>query len=224
MKMPSANSPGLWNRAGAASMCSSTMPASASSRPAETINAKDYRRVLEVNLVAPFLLAQAFGKKMLAAGQGSIINIASVAGLLGIADRAACNASEHGLIGLTRTLAAEWAAAASASTWFAPAGSKPKWTLQTGRRWLHRGGHHRPRAHGTFRFSRRHCPRRGISCRRRRQHLHQRPRPRGRRRLDRRWQLGIPPPSPSLTIRFASNLIVSSCLRELSRPVAGIPK
>jgi NAD(P)-dependent dehydrogenase (short-subunit alcohol dehydrogenase family) len=76
--------------------------------PAETINAKDYRRVLEVNLVAPFLLAQAFGKKMLAAGQGSIINIASVAGLLGIADRAAYNASKHGLIGLTRTLAAEW--------------------------------------------------------------------------------------------------------------------
>jgi NAD(P)-dependent dehydrogenase (short-subunit alcohol dehydrogenase family) len=76
--------------------------------PAETITANDYRRVLEVNLVAPFLLAQTFGKKMLAAGQGSIINIASVAGLLGIADRAAYNASKHGLIGLTRTLAAEW--------------------------------------------------------------------------------------------------------------------
>ena len=37
--------------------------------PAETIAVKDYRRVLEVNLVAPFLLAQIFGKKMLAAGQ-----------------------------------------------------------------------------------------------------------------------------------------------------------
>jgi NAD(P)-dependent dehydrogenase (short-subunit alcohol dehydrogenase family) len=76
--------------------------------PAETIPAKDYRRVLEVNLVAPFLLAQAFGKQMLAAGRGSIVNIASVAGLVGIADRAAYNASKHGLIGLTRTLAAEW--------------------------------------------------------------------------------------------------------------------
>ncbi|HVO56353.1 MAG TPA: SDR family oxidoreductase [Dongiaceae bacterium] len=76
--------------------------------PAETIAAKDYRRVLEVNLVAPFLLAQAFGKRMLAAGRGSIVNVASVAGLLGVADRAAYNASKHGLIGLTRTLAAEW--------------------------------------------------------------------------------------------------------------------
>jgi NAD(P)-dependent dehydrogenase (short-subunit alcohol dehydrogenase family) len=76
--------------------------------PAETIAVKDYRRVLEVNLVAPFLLAQTFGKKMLVAGKGSIINIASVAGLLGVADRAAYNASKHGLLGLTRTLAAEW--------------------------------------------------------------------------------------------------------------------
>lgn len=76
--------------------------------PAETIAAKDYRRVLDVNLVAPFLLAQTFGKKMLAAGKGSIVNVSSVAGLVGVADRAAYNASKHGLVGLTRTLAAEW--------------------------------------------------------------------------------------------------------------------
>ncbi len=76
--------------------------------PAEKTAASDYRRVLEVNLVAPFLLAKAFGEQMLTAGRGSIINVASVAGLLGIADRAAYNASKHGLIGLTRTLAAEW--------------------------------------------------------------------------------------------------------------------
>jgi NAD(P)-dependent dehydrogenase (short-subunit alcohol dehydrogenase family) len=76
--------------------------------PAETTAANDYRRVLEVNLVAPFLLTQTFGKKMLAAGKGSIVNIASVAGLVGVADRAAYNASKHGLIGLTRTVAAEW--------------------------------------------------------------------------------------------------------------------
>ncbi len=45
---------------------------------------------------------------MLNAGSGSIINVASIAGLAGISDRAAYNASKHGLIGLTRTLAAEW--------------------------------------------------------------------------------------------------------------------
>jgi len=74
----------------------------------EKIRAADFRRVLEVNLVAPFLLAKAFGAAMLAQGSGSIVNVASIAGLVGVADRAAYNASKHGLIGLTRTLAAEW--------------------------------------------------------------------------------------------------------------------
>ena len=65
--------------------------------------------VLEVNLTGPFLLCQAFGPAMLAhSGPASIVNIASVAGLRGVADRAAYNASKHGLIGLTRTLAVEW--------------------------------------------------------------------------------------------------------------------
>jgi NAD(P)-dependent dehydrogenase (short-subunit alcohol dehydrogenase family) len=76
--------------------------------PAENLSATDYRRVLEVNLVAPFLLAKAFGAMMLAQRSGSIINVSSVAGLVAVADRAAYNASKHGLIGLTRTLAAEW--------------------------------------------------------------------------------------------------------------------
>ena len=76
--------------------------------PAETLSATDYRRVLETNLVAPFRLAKAFGAMMLEQKSGSIVNVASVAGLLGVADRAAYNASKHGLVGLTRTLAAEW--------------------------------------------------------------------------------------------------------------------
>src|SRR6201986_3222458 len=75
---------------------------------AEMIEAKTFRRVLEVNLVAPFLLARAFGKRMLEQRSGSIVNVASIAGLVGISDRSAYNASKHGLIGLTRTLAAEW--------------------------------------------------------------------------------------------------------------------
>jgi NAD(P)-dependent dehydrogenase (short-subunit alcohol dehydrogenase family) len=76
--------------------------------PAENLTAEEYRRVLEVNLVAPFLLCKAFGAMMLAQKSGSIVNVASVAGLVAVADRAAYNASKHGLIGLTRTLAAEW--------------------------------------------------------------------------------------------------------------------
>jgi NAD(P)-dependent dehydrogenase (short-subunit alcohol dehydrogenase family) len=76
--------------------------------PAETVERKAFLRVLEVNLLAPFLLAKAFGAMMLEQRNGSIVNVASIAGLVGIADRSAYNASKHGLIGLTRTLAAEW--------------------------------------------------------------------------------------------------------------------
>ena len=76
--------------------------------PAEQTPAALWREVVEVNLTGPFLLCQAFGRSMLAQRRGSIINIASVAGLQGVADRAAYNASKHGLIGLTRTLAVEW--------------------------------------------------------------------------------------------------------------------
>jgi NAD(P)-dependent dehydrogenase (short-subunit alcohol dehydrogenase family) len=76
--------------------------------PAEETSLPDWRRVVEVNLTGPFLMCREFGKAMLERGSGSIVNVSSVAGLLGVADRAAYNASKHGLVGLTRTLAAEW--------------------------------------------------------------------------------------------------------------------
>lgn len=78
--------------------------------PAESTTAADWRRVQDVNLLGPFLFCREVGALMLEQRLGSIINVASIAGLLGIADRAAYNASKHGLIGLTRTLAAEWGA------------------------------------------------------------------------------------------------------------------
>jgi NAD(P)-dependent dehydrogenase (short-subunit alcohol dehydrogenase family) len=77
-------------------------------QPAESTPVDVWRRVLDINLTGPFLLSREFGRRMLAQRRGSIINIASVAGLLGVADRSAYNASKHGLVGLTRTLAAEW--------------------------------------------------------------------------------------------------------------------
>lgn len=77
-------------------------------RPAERTTAAEWRRVLEVNLLGPFLLSKALGLQMLARRRGNIVNVASVAGLAGIGHRCAYNASKHGLIGLTRTLATEW--------------------------------------------------------------------------------------------------------------------
>src|SRR5215203_2767218 len=76
--------------------------------PAEETTLAEWNRTLAVNLTGPFLMCREFGKVMLERGSGSIMNVSSVAGLLGVSDRAAYNASKHGLIGLTRTLAAEW--------------------------------------------------------------------------------------------------------------------
>ncbi len=76
--------------------------------PAEKTSLADWRHVLEVNLTGPFLVCREFGKEMLRQESGSVVNVSSVAGLLGFPDRAAYNASKHGLVGLTRTLAAEW--------------------------------------------------------------------------------------------------------------------
>ena len=76
--------------------------------PAEETSLAQWQQVIDINLTGPFLLCLAAGKPMLERRAGSIVNIASIAGLFGVADRAAYNASKHGLIGLTRTLAAEW--------------------------------------------------------------------------------------------------------------------
>jgi NAD(P)-dependent dehydrogenase (short-subunit alcohol dehydrogenase family) len=76
--------------------------------PAEEITTAQWQRVMETNLLGPFLLCKYLGTQMLQRRSGSIINVASVAGLAGVAHRSAYNTSKHGLIGLTRTLAAEW--------------------------------------------------------------------------------------------------------------------
>jgi NAD(P)-dependent dehydrogenase (short-subunit alcohol dehydrogenase family) len=76
--------------------------------PAEDTTVAQWQRVMDVNLLGPFLMCRYLGAQMLARGRGSIVNVASIAGLAGISRRSAYNASKHGLIGLTRTLAAEW--------------------------------------------------------------------------------------------------------------------
>jgi len=76
--------------------------------PAEDTTAEQWQRVMNVNLLGPFLLCKHLGAQMLERRSGSIINVASIAGLRGVSHRSAYNASKHGLIGLTHTLAAEW--------------------------------------------------------------------------------------------------------------------
>jgi NAD(P)-dependent dehydrogenase (short-subunit alcohol dehydrogenase family) len=70
---------------------------------------EDWNRVLDVNLTGPFLTIRATLPLMLDRGSGVIVNIASVAGQVGLARRAAYCASKAGLVGLTRAVAVDHA-------------------------------------------------------------------------------------------------------------------
>jgi NAD(P)-dependent dehydrogenase (short-subunit alcohol dehydrogenase family) len=68
----------------------------------------DWDRTLAINLTGAFLCAKAVLPHMAERGSGKIINIASVAGHIGYPLRAPYAVSKWGMLGLTRTLAAEW--------------------------------------------------------------------------------------------------------------------
>jgi NAD(P)-dependent dehydrogenase (short-subunit alcohol dehydrogenase family) len=70
-----------------------------------------WRDVLDVNLGGVFVCCQAAGRQMVEQGEGSIINIASAAGVLGLPGRAPYCAAKAGISSLTRVLATEWAEA-----------------------------------------------------------------------------------------------------------------
>jgi len=77
---------------------------------AEEFNEHDWDATIEVNLSATFLLCQEAGKHMIQKGMGKIINTASVLSFQGGINVIAYTASKHGITGLTKTLANEWAA------------------------------------------------------------------------------------------------------------------
>jgi NAD(P)-dependent dehydrogenase (short-subunit alcohol dehydrogenase family) len=66
-----------------------------------------WRRVIEVNLVAPAMLIRAVLPHMIAAGGGKIVNVSSIGGTRGGAGRSAYRAAKAGLINLTESVAAE---------------------------------------------------------------------------------------------------------------------
>ena len=71
---------------------------------------EDFRRVIDVNLTGAFLVAKAVMPDFIKKRTGRIINISSVAGLMGNAGQANYAAAKAGMIGLTKTLARELAA------------------------------------------------------------------------------------------------------------------
>ena len=69
----------------------------------------DFRRVVEIDLVAPYLVSRALVPHMIERGYGRIVNIASVAGKEGNPNAPAYSAAKAGLIGLTKSLGKELA-------------------------------------------------------------------------------------------------------------------
>ena len=78
-------------------------------RPRRSSTFDVWSRTLAVNLTGTFLCAQAAARHMLPAGRGVIVNIGSLFAATGMPMRAAYAASKHGVVGLTKVLATEWA-------------------------------------------------------------------------------------------------------------------
>ena len=67
-----------------------------------------WQRIVDINLTGTYLVSRAAAAGMLARRDGAIVNISSIAGLVGLPFRNAYTASKHGVAGLTKSLASEW--------------------------------------------------------------------------------------------------------------------
>ena len=83
-----------------------------------------WRRVVEVNLIGPYLVCRAVVPHMIAAGYGRIVNIASIAGKEGNPNASHYSASKAGLIAMTKSLAKELATTGVLVNCIAPAAAK----------------------------------------------------------------------------------------------------
>ena len=90
----------------------------------------EWRRVIEVNLVAPYMVARAVVPTMITAGYGRVVNIASIAGKEGNPN-VHYSASKAGLIGFTKSLGKEWRSPACSPTASRPPPRRPTFKQMT---------------------------------------------------------------------------------------------
>ena len=90
----------------------------------------DFRRVIEVDLIAPYLVCRAVVPHMIEAAYGRIVNIASVAGKEGNPNAPAYSAAKAGLIGLTKSLGKELATTGVACNCITPAAAQTEMFAQ----------------------------------------------------------------------------------------------
>lgn len=77
-------------------------------KPTLEVTPDEWRRAVDINLNGVFFCAQAAGRRMVAAGAGSIVNVSSMYGVVAAPDRAAYCATKGGVVMLTESLAVEW--------------------------------------------------------------------------------------------------------------------
>lgn len=70
---------------------------------------EDWDRVIGVNLTGTFVMCRAILPLFVAAGEGVIVNVASIAGVVAVRERAAYCAAKSGVVGLTRAITADYA-------------------------------------------------------------------------------------------------------------------
>lgn len=76
--------------------------------PVDELTFEQWKNVVDINLTGVFLCAQAAGRRMVPKGEGCIINLASMYGVVAAPDRAAYCATKGAVVLLTETLAVEW--------------------------------------------------------------------------------------------------------------------
>lgn len=74
----------------------------------EELEVEEWERIIAINLSSVFYVSRAAGPHMITRRSGAVVNIASIAGPFGFPRLAANAAAKAGMIGLTRTMAAEW--------------------------------------------------------------------------------------------------------------------
>lgn len=94
---------------GSVSLCANNAGIVTPRLPLAEIPAEDWTRQLAVNLTGVFNCLQAELPALVAAGGGAIVNTSSICGLIGVAGTAAYTAAKHGVIGLTKVAALDYA-------------------------------------------------------------------------------------------------------------------